>query len=66
LKNYDIQTTNQIFIGIFDSLQGGSLEDISIDIAEKWKPGVKSKDNGILLLVFLGRPENKDRGRLRT
>ena len=54
LKNYDIQTTNQIFIGIFDSLQGGSLEDISIDIAEKWKPGVKSKDNGILLLIFLG------------
>jgi len=53
LKGYDTQTTNQIFIGIFDSLGGGSLEDISIGIAEKWKPGVKSKDNGILLLVFL-------------
>lgn len=53
LKGYDAQTTNQIFIGIFDSLQGGSLEDISITIAEKWKPGVKSKDNGVLLLVFL-------------
>lgn len=53
LKSYDIQTTNQIFIGIFESLQGGSLEDISIGIAEKWKPGVKGKDNGLLLLVFL-------------
>ena len=53
LKGYDTQTTNQIFIGIFDSLGGGSLEDISISIAEKWKPGVKSKDNGILLLMFL-------------
>ena len=53
LKGYDTQTTNQIFIGIFDSLGGGNLEDISIGIAEKWKPGVKSKDNGILLLVFL-------------
>jgi len=53
LKSYDIKTTNQIFVGIFDSLQGGSLEDISIRLAEKWKPGVKSKDNGILLLVFL-------------
>ena len=53
LKSYDIQTSNQIFIGIFDSLQGGSLEDISIGIAEKWKPGVKGKDNGLLLLVFL-------------
>ena len=53
LKSYDIKTTNQIFVGIFDSLQGESLEDISIRIAQKWKPGVKSKDNGLLLLVFL-------------
>ena len=53
LRSYDIKTTNQVFIGIFDSLQGESLEDISIGIAEKWKPGVKGKDNGLLLLVFL-------------
>ena len=54
LKSYDTKTTNQIFIGIFDSLQGESLEDISIRIAEAWKPGIKDKDNGILLLVFPG------------
>ncbi len=53
LKSYDTKTTNQIFIGIFDSLQGESLEDLSIRIAEKWKPGTKDKDNGLLLLVFL-------------
>jgi len=52
LRGYDQKTSNQIFIGIFKSLEGGSLEDISIQIAEKWKPGRKDKDNGVLLLVF--------------
>ena len=53
LKSYDVKTTNQVFVGIFDSLEGESLEDLSLRIAEKWKPGVKGKDNGVLLLAFL-------------
>lgn len=53
LKNYDVKTTNQIFVAVFESLGGESLEDVSIRIAQKWKPGVKGKDNGILLLIFL-------------
>lgn len=53
LKSYDIKTKNQIFIGIFESLQGESLEDLSIGIAEKWKPGTQNEDNGLLLLIFL-------------
>lgn len=53
LNNYELQTTNQIFVGIFDSLEGGSLEDISIRMAEQWKPGLKEKDNGVLLLIFI-------------
>lgn len=53
LRNYETQTTNQIFIAIFNSLEGESLEDISVRIAERWKPGVKDKDNGVLVLGFL-------------
>lgn len=53
LKNYDVKTTNQIFVGIFDSLEGENLEDLSIRIVQSWKPGVKGKDNGVLLLIFL-------------
>ena len=53
LRNYEEITTNQIFVGIFDSLKGESLEDLSIRIAEKWKPGLKNKDNGVLLLIFM-------------
>lgn len=53
LKNFDVKTTNQIFAAVFESLEGESLEDVSIRIAQKWSPGVKDKDNGVLLLIFL-------------
>ena len=29
-----------------------TLEDISMKLAEKWKPGVKKKDNGVLIVIF--------------
>ncbi len=53
LKKYDLKTTNQVFIAIFKSLNGENLEDLSIRIAERWKPGRKDKDNGVLLLIFI-------------
>ena len=39
-------------VAIFDSLEGGSLEDFSIHLAEKWKVGQKDKSNGVILLIF--------------
>lgn len=52
LAGFDRETSNQIVVAIFPSLEGASLEDFSIRLAEKWKPGDAKKDNGVLLLVF--------------
>lgn len=40
-------------IAIFPSLEGESLEDASIRLAEQWKVGRKGADNGVILVVFL-------------
>jgi uncharacterized protein len=40
-------------IAIFPSLQGESLEDFSIRLAERWRIGDKKLDNGVILLVFV-------------
>lgn len=52
LKEFENQTSNQIVIAIFPSLEGENLEDFSIRLAQKWKVGQKGKDNGVILLVF--------------
>ncbi len=52
LYNFEQQTSNQVVVAIFPSLEGGSLEDFSIHLAEKWKIGTKGHDNGVILLVF--------------
>ncbi len=52
LATYERQSSNQILIASFDSLEGEALEDFSIRLAEAWKPGQKDKDNGVLLTIF--------------
>ena len=52
LAEFEKTTSNQVVVAIFDSLEGGSLEDFSIHLAEKWKVGQKGRDNGIILLIF--------------
>ncbi len=53
LAAFESETSNQIVVAIFNSLEGGSLEDFSIRLAEKWKIGQKGKDNGVILLIFM-------------
>jgi uncharacterized protein len=53
LYNYEKETTNQIVIAIFESIEGWDIEEFSIRLAEKWKIGQKGKDNGIIVLVAL-------------
>jgi uncharacterized protein len=43
----------QMVIAIFPSLDGENLEDFSIRLAERWRVGQKSLDNGVILLVFV-------------
>ena len=51
LKNFELSDSTQIVILTINSLEGDSLEDFSIRVAEAWKIGQKGKDNGAILLV---------------
>jgi uncharacterized protein len=53
LADHERATGAQMVIAVFPSLEGESLEDYSIRLAEKWRIGQKSLDNGVILLVFL-------------
>lgn len=52
LRQFEAQTSNQLIVATFTSLEGESLEDVSIRMMEKWKPGQAGKDNGVILSVF--------------
>ncbi|MBF0491831.1 MAG: TPM domain-containing protein [Deltaproteobacteria bacterium] len=52
LKHFEDETSNQIMVATFPSLEGESLEDFSQRLAAKWKVGQKLKNNGVVLLVF--------------
>jgi uncharacterized protein len=41
----------EIGVAIFKSLQGDPIEDVSMALAEKWKPGGAERDNGALIVV---------------
>ena len=43
----------QMVVAVFPSLEGESLEDFGIRLAEKWRVGDKKLDNGVILLVFV-------------
>ncbi len=49
----DLERTDstQIVVLTIDSLEGDSLEDFSIRVAEGWGIGQKGKDNGAILLI---------------
>lgn len=52
LLELEQKTTAQFVILTINSLEGESIEDLSIRIAhDKWKLGQKGKDNGVLLLI---------------
>lgn len=51
LAAHEQATSNQVAVLIIPSLQGETIEEYSIRVAETWKLGQKEKDNGVLLLV---------------
>jgi uncharacterized protein len=54
LLELEQKTTAQMVILTINSLEGESIDDLSLRIAhDKWKLGQKGKDNGVLLLVSL-------------
>jgi uncharacterized protein len=53
LRGWERGSTQQIAIAIFQSLDGESVEDVSMRLAEAWKIGGKKSNDGVLLTLFL-------------
>jgi uncharacterized protein len=51
LIQYESDTTNELAVVTVDKLNGKSIEEYTIDLAEKWEVGKKGKDNGAVILV---------------
>lgn len=51
LVSFNRTTSNQVLVYLISSLNGESLEDYSIRLAEKNKIGKKEKNNGVLVLI---------------
>lgn len=51
LSIYEDSTSNQVAVLIISTLNGESIEEYSLQVAETWKLGQKDKDNGVLLVV---------------
>ncbi len=53
LSTVNDQTGVQVAVLTVRSLEGASIEDFSMRVAEKWKLGQADKDNGALLVISL-------------
>jgi uncharacterized protein len=54
LSSLETRSSNQIFVAIFPQIpEGNYLEDFVVKLFDKWKPGLKGKDNGILIAAFI-------------
>ena len=51
LKAHEDSTGNQVVVLTVPSLQGVSVEQYALKVAETWKLGQADKDNGVLILV---------------
>jgi uncharacterized protein len=53
LQTFNDETSTQIFVVTYDSLQGFDIADFAVRLAnnEDWRIGQKDKNNGILVLV---------------
>jgi uncharacterized protein len=53
LRQRERISSNQIVVAIFRSLEGESLEDYSVRLAQSWRIGRKGLDNGVVFLIFV-------------
>lgn len=53
LRDYQVKTTNEVVVVTVVSLEGLTVEQYTMGLAESWGVGKKGKDNGVILLVAL-------------
>jgi uncharacterized protein len=53
LMLFERESSNQIVVAVFRTLDGEDLADFSQRVAQSWKIGQANRDNGILLAVFV-------------
>lgn len=51
LADFEKTTSNQVALLIIPSLEGEPIENFSLQVAETWKIGQKSRDNGLLVVI---------------
>lgn len=53
MVTFERESSTQIAVATFASLDGESLEDFTIRLAEAWRPGDQERSNGVILAVFV-------------
>lgn len=53
LNQFDTETTHQVVVALFQSLEGDDLNDFTNRVFQQWKIGQAKIDNGVLLAIFL-------------
>jgi uncharacterized protein len=50
---FEAATSTEIAVAIFPSLDDEPLDDFTIRLAERWRPGQADRDNGVILAIFV-------------
>jgi len=54
LVDFENQTSNQIVVAVYPSMQSdSSVDDYTVRVAQKWAVGQKDRRNGVVLFVFV-------------
>jgi uncharacterized protein len=54
LTQYERDSSNQVLVAIYPKMQSdSSVEDYTVRVAQAWHTGLKGKDNGAILFVFV-------------
>jgi uncharacterized protein len=54
LDQFEKETSNQVVVVIYPTMQSdSSVEDYTVRVAQAWHAGLKGKDNGAVLFVFV-------------
>ncbi len=54
LAQFERDTSNQIVVAIYPKMESdSSIEDYTVRVAQAWHAGIKGRDNGAILFVFI-------------